>query len=440
VVNAQPQLPQLADVLATVLTTTADAAASVTCFVQRHSKLTGARFVQTVVLGWLHQPQATLENLAQMAATLGVEISPQGLEKRFSEQASACLKAVLEAAVAQVITAHAAAIPLLHRFTAVLIQDSTVLPLPACLATTWRGCGGTEPSQGAAALKLQVQLDLTTGLVQGPWLQDGRTSDLRAPEATLALPAGALRLADLGYFSLERLRQLSQQDSFWLTRWKVGTGVANEHGVLLDILSWLEQQAVPAVDCPILLGKAAHLPARLIAVRGASEVANQRRRRLKADAQRRGKTLSKARLAAADWTMYLTNVPPVLLTVSEVLVLGRARWQIELLFKLWKSAGSLATSRSGKPWRILCEIYAKLIGLLIQHWLLLTSCWQYPDRSLVKAAQTVHSYAILLANAFAGLLGLERVIHQICRCVGAGCRMNPRKKYPNTYQLLLAPS
>lgn len=48
----------------------------------------------------------------------------------------------------------------------------------------------------------------------------------------------------------------------------------------------------------------------------------------------------------------------------------RVRWQIELLFKLWKNEGHIDSWRSEKPWRIPCELYAKLIAMVIQHWIL----------------------------------------------------------------------
>jgi len=49
------------------------------------------------------------------------------------------------------------------------------------------------------------------------------------------------------------------------------------------------------------------------------------------------------------------------------MVLLKIRWQIELLFKLWKSHGRVDEWRTKKPARIVCEIYAKLIGLVVQH-------------------------------------------------------------------------
>lgn len=431
-----PDLAQVAEALHQVLTNIADQAAHETGCIQRQRTFTGATLIQTLVFGWLHQPQATLEQLSQMAATVGVLVTPQGLDKRFTEALARCLRQVLEAAVAQVITSNQVVIPLLNRFTGVLIQDSSVILLPADLATTWRGCGGADPTHGASALKIQVRLDLTTGQIQGPHLQDGRVHDLRAPEQTRQMKAGALRLADLGYFSLAHLQDLGEQGAYWLTRWRVGTVVRNEQGQALEVIPWLNEQGTSVIDCPVQLGVTAQLSARLIAVRVPPEVANERRRRLKADAQRRGQTLSKMRLAAADWTLYLTNVPMEMLTVEEVLVLGRARWQIELLFKRWKSHGVIDKSRSTRSWRILCELYAKLIAMVIQQWLLLTSCWQYPNRSLVKASQTVRSYAMVLANAFAGIAELAAVLTHLAQCLSAGCRMNSRKKEPNTYQLL----
>ena len=78
--------------------------------------------------------------------------------------------------------------------------------------------------------------------------------------------------------------------------------------------------------------------------------------------------------------------------------------------------------------------------MVVQHWLLLTGCWRYPDRSLAKAAQTVRQHALHLASALACPTLLDRAIAVIHRCLAAGCRLNRRKTKPNTYQLLLDPT
>ena len=180
-----------------VLTTAADAAAHATTFVRRTSPLGGATFTQTLVFGFLANPSPSLEELAQTAATLGVPISAQALDQRFTPAAAACLERVLAPAITQVIAATPPAIPLLDRFTAVYLQDSSTIVLPDTLADLWPGCGGSQVEHTAAALKLQVRLDLRTGRLEGPQLQDGRASDHEAALPTRLLP-GALRLADLG--------------------------------------------------------------------------------------------------------------------------------------------------------------------------------------------------------------------------------------------------
>src|SRR4029453_6836424 len=129
-----------------------------------------------------------LEELTQTAATLGVEISPQALDQRFTRAAAMCVKQVLDAALTRVITADPVAIPLLARFTAVAVQDSSTIVLPDALAAVWPGCGGSTPESTSAALKLQVRLDLRTGCLAVQF-QDGRASD-RTADWPGSLPAG----------------------------------------------------------------------------------------------------------------------------------------------------------------------------------------------------------------------------------------------------------
>jgi Transposase DDE domain len=433
-------VPQLAQTLQSVFTSTADAAARATGFVQRRSKLTGAAFVQALVFGWLANPHASLAALAQVAALVGVAISPQGLDQRCGEAAAAFLEEVLAAAVQAVIAAEPVAIPLLQRFSAVVVLDCSTIVLPDALGLCWPGCGGSSATHTQAALKLGVRFDLCSGALRGPLLYDGRTHESTTPLQRAPLPAGALRRADLGFFDLDVLAQLGAQGGYWLSRLHFGTAVYDAQGRRWEVLALLAAQGTAPVNLSIALGMQQRLPARLLAVRVPQEVANQRRRRLRATARDRGRTPSAARLAWADWTLLVTNVPPAMLSLREALVLARARWQIELLFKLWKSHGHIDESRSGKPWRVLCEVYAKLLAMVVQHWLLLTGCWAYPDRSLVKAAQTVRLHALHLASALPCSTALIVVITLIHRCLAAGCRLNRRKKKPNTYQLLLDPT
>jgi hypothetical protein len=256
-------IPQVARAMRAILTTTADAAAHTTRFVQRQSRLGGATFSQTLVFGFLAKPQASLEELAQTAAGVGVAITPQALDQRFTQAAAACLKEVLHAALARVVTAAPVAIPLRARFTAVCLQDSSTIVLPDALAPVWQGCGGSTSERTMAALKLQGRLEMRTGRLDVQ-LQEGRAAD-QAAELPGQLAAGALHLADLGYWSLDAFRTLTQQGIFWLSRLQAQTALYTATGQRQDLLALLTAQPAATLDMVVTLGETQRLPARLLA-------------------------------------------------------------------------------------------------------------------------------------------------------------------------------
>ncbi len=422
-----------------VLGEEADQAARATGFVQRTSKMGGAAFVQTLVFGWMSDPQATIEALAQTAVSVGVEISAQGLDQRFTEAGAACLKKVLEQAVSHIVQGDMPEISFLKRFTGVYIQDSTIIALPKELKEVWRGCGNAAGAGQPSSLKVEVRLNLLKGEMIGPLLEDGRVHDAVLQIQQVPLPAGSLSIADLGYWSLTEMRQQGEYGAYWLTRIQSTVKIISADDKVWDLLAFL--QAAPStqpIDCSIRLSTLHRLPARLLAVRVPQEVAEQRRRKLREEALRRGEPVSARRLALTDWTILVTNVPAEMLSVCQAMTLIRVRWQIELLFKLWKSHGHLDELRSTKPWRILIEVYAKLLVMIIQHWLFLVGFWRFANRSLVKGALTIQRHALLLACSFASLDALVSAITVIQRCLAAGCRINKRKTDLRSFQLLLS--
>lgn len=433
-------IAEVAQTMESVLNDRANALARPSGLVQRASKLSGSLFAKTLTLGWLWGPDASLSELCQVAAELGLAISPQGLEARFGKGAVAFFEQLLSSAVSKLVAADSVAIPILARFTAVILEDSTVIGLPDALVEYWQGTG-ERTGHNQAALKLQVRLDYLTGRLTGPFLQDGRAHDRTSPLKDSALPEGCLHLADLGFFVLEQLKAESAAKVYWLRRLPVSVAVFDEDGVRWELWRLLEAKSnaldAGRLDVRVKLGVEAQLEARLLAVRVPREVAEERRRKLHAEARHKGQMVSQARLKLCDWTVLVTNCPAEMLSIEEALVLARVRWQIELLFKLWKSEGLLDQSRSRQPLRILCEVYAKLLGLLLQHWLLLVSCWQRPDKSLTKAASTIRFNVALLLAGLKGLLDVQTAIEQIRSTIALGCRMNRRRKRPNTYQRLL---
>lgn len=432
-------LSRVAQAMQTILTTVANTLGRESGFIRRQRKMSGQTYAQTLVLGWLQNPEATLEQLCQTAATLGIAIAPQSLDERFSHASSQFMEQLLVAAVEEVIATEPVAIPLLRRFNGVYLQDSTILSLPEALKEIWVGCGGSEPEKTASAVKLQVRLEILKGALMGPILQHGKDSDRSGFHKSPSLPQGALRLTDLGYFNLSDLKQLNEDNVYWLTRVKSQCDFYDEKMKRWDLAQFLKSNRGDRVEIPILLGVKKRLACRLLACRVSDEVANERRRRIREYGRKKGVTPTQKTLFLAGWTLLVTNVETDRLSLKEALVLMRTRWQMELLFKLWKTYGKVSESRSQKPWRILTEVSAKLLGMVIQHGIFLTSCWHYPNRSLMKASATVRTHASSLAMGWTvgTMERLVEVLQTIGRCLASGCRLNRRRKHPNTYQLLL---
>lgn len=453
-------IAQVSETMQTILTKRAKELERETGFVERASaQLDGPAFSQTTVLTWMHTSEASYSHLRHTAASLGVHVSNQAIEQRFSEASARLLRALLEEAIEKVISSEAKAPEVLARFNGVYVQDGTVISLPASLAQEWPGYGQAGQE---AAMRVQGQLELSTGRLSGLWLQAGREAERSGPAITTPLPAGSLFNADMGYFTLQEMRHRGKLKQYWLTQAKATLTVIDDSGRCWDLLSFLRAQTSDEVDVDVFVGKRERLPVRLIAVRVSAEEARRRRegangrithppkgcqahvpgkRKAKEQRQgkRKGKKVSAARLRLADWTIMLTNVPREMLSVEEALVLLRCRWQIELVWKLWKQHGKLDTWRSYKPERILTEIYAKLLGLIITHWELLLGCWQAPNRSMLKAKQVVQWMTPCLALALAGVVPMQTIVARTAHMMQTGCTINSRRKRPNTHQLLADP-
>jgi hypothetical protein len=428
----------LAAAMQTVLDDVPQLHARASGFLRRQRKLTAAVFVKALVFGWLANPKASLDELARVAALLGVSIQPQSLEERFTPEAADLLRRVLEASILAVITADPVAIAVLDRFTEVTLLDSSTVSLPEPLRAVYAGCGSSNPEAGNAAVKLTVAWDLKAGRLRGPLLDAGRLNDKKTALAREVLPVGALRVADLGYFQLEHLAESDRQGAYFLSRFQPLTVVYDDQGTKWSFLSHLLSRCGPRVDLAIRLGQRARLRCRLLAARVPPEVVQQRQERLRREAAEDGRQLSPEVLALAHWTVFVTNVPAALLSLDEALEIGRARWQIELLFKLWKSDGQIDESVSQKPDRILCELYAKLVAMIVQHWVLLVSGWEHVDRSVVKMAQTIRRYAWELAKAVGRRPEVRRIVGELRTIFRTCCRVDRRQKHPATCQRLLS--
>ena len=182
-----------------------------------------------------------MKNWPRIAVEIGVEVTPQAIEQRFTPKLATFLKELFCKATQMVIGSDKALAPILERFSSVTVLDSSTLQLPNELQQEYAGCGGSHGG-GAAAMKLQTEWDLRSGAVTHVEIEPGRSPDGASCRQDVRRGAGSLRITDLGYFNLEVFAAMTQADEYFLSRLQPGTGVLLPGGEALDLRKWLDKQ------------------------------------------------------------------------------------------------------------------------------------------------------------------------------------------------------
>lgn len=407
--------------------------------IQRKRVFTASTLARTLIFGFLAKPRATWDELAFTAAQCGAQVSPQALEQRFTPALVTFLHQLVLRATEQIVVAQPVTVDLFKRFNGVYLSDSTIVRLPDEYAEQWPGCGGS-PGAGRSSLKIQLCVDWLCGAISNLQLEPGHDSDLKSTLQQKCYPRGALRIADLGYYCLKTLGKIAANGAYFLSRIQCTTTVFDEQGGRRNVIAWLEDLWTgQPLDLKIQLGNTARLSCRLLACRVPAEVANRRRQRLHEHGRRKGYTPSAEKLAWCDWNIYVTNVEGDRLSWQECVVLYRTRWQMELIFKLWKSEGALADLTRGTAHRQMATLLARLLAMILQHWCLLSSVWHLPARSLRKAAQQIRMFALTMAGCFNNHQMLTTILTQLRYALEKIAKVNKRRKHSSHYQLAANP-
>lgn len=360
---------------------------------QRVSPLSGLIFLQASVFGFIDDPEANLDDLAGYCADLGVDISAQGLDQRINARTVDFFEVMLSQAIDQFKNSLPLPLPILQQFSAINLVDSTTVSLPETMVAEYPGCGGDGP---VASLKVQLNFEFLGGNLTHIVFRPGKEPDQAFEDALDWVQSGSLNIRDLGYFSLDNLQTIASR-AYYISRFLFGTGLFSATtGQSLDLPQLLKQQPRRSFEMEVRLGVKHQLPSRLIAIPLPQEVADRRRQRAKENARRKGRTPSAAYLSTLDWLLFVTNVPEPMLSIEQVALLYRVRWQIELVFKLWKSYGSLQRTQTWRRERILYELYAKMIGLVLTQFLL--SPWRMPAGATANLELSMFKFRDILQD------------------------------------------
>lgn len=349
----------------------------------------------------------SLSHFAWILSLLGgCVLSKQAVSKRLLRQGSRLLEHALLLLLSRQFQPPWIASATLKGFQRVLLQDSTLVRLPAQLAKLFPG-PQNQHSGPTAQLRIQAVFDLLSGRYLHFGCSGFIRNDQRAAVDVLALlQPGDLVIRDLGYFVLQVFEQIRSQGASFLSRLRLDTAVLDPHTRKpIDLLR--ELRSYGRLDRPVLLGAQAQVACRLVALPVPPEVAAQRRRLARANRDRRLNPSSK-RLALLGWQIFVTNASAQQLNPKQIAQVYRLRWHIETLFKAWKSHFHLCViPQNASAAQVQVLVYARLIYILLFQTVFFPAlqwgAWQDSHKllSFLKTAKLfAHHQAILWAELF----------------------------------------
>jgi len=339
-------------------------------FVKRKSKFSGEHFATLMVFAEGSLADTSLWELChELRHNTDTKLKKQSLHERFNENAVAFLKLLLENVLARQINSHVFK-DLLPKQKRIKIKDSTSFQLPEHLKDIYPGSGG---STSKACVKIQFEYDLKSGKVIELTIGGYTTTDLtNSYKSKDSIEATDLLIRDLGYISLDFLNIIQKKEAFFLNRIKsnVSLWIKNKEGLFEPLdLAKIEKQMrkgkTATRQFTVHLGQKKSVQCRLILECLPPEVSAEKLRKAKRAAQREGRALGKDTLARIGLNLFVTNMSDEDLPLESVWPLYRLRWQIELVFKVFKSVAKIDKIKKVNRYRLECYLYGKLLWAVL---------------------------------------------------------------------------
>ena len=238
---------------------------------------------------------------------------------------------------------------------------------------------------------------------------------------------GSLQINDLGYFSLEKFASWEKNGIYYLSRLSSSVNVylSEEDNESINLPRYINKTFVNCnvIDLKVFIGANEKLPTRLVIYRLPQEIVSERRRKANAVAKKKGRTPTKEYMEWLEFSFFMTNVPQEVWPPEVIGTIYRIRWQIELIFKNWKSLLNIDILKGTRPERIQCIIYARLLCIV-----LITNICSYASAyawETIKKEVSFHKvismllrkYRVidLLKNPGKILLQIEVAIARLCK-------------------------
>ncbi|MFD6210522.1 IS4 family transposase [Peribacillus sp. NPDC060253] len=352
-------------------------------FVQRKSKYQAQELIALCV--WLSQQVASTpltQLCSHLEASTGVLMSPEGLNQRFNGSAVQFLQQVLANLLTQRIHSTQEILhPYSTTFKRIRILDSTTFQLPDKFASHYQGSGGSSHTAG---VKIQLEYDLLSGKFLHVYVGEGRENDKTFGSTSLQIiQPKDLYIRDLGYFDLHDLQKMNDEGAYYVSRLKLNSRIYRKNdkpeffrngtvkkGTLFIQLDMEElmNQLQPGQTLEIseaYIGLYQKLPARVVIHRLTEAQTEKRLKEQAKKEKKKGITYKDRSKRLSGMNVYITNLSLEDVPTEHIHDLYSLRWQIEILFKTWKSFFQIDKCKEIKRERLECHLYGQLISILL---------------------------------------------------------------------------
>jgi hypothetical protein len=380
-----------------------------------------------------------------------IEITKQSLHERFNASALIFLKDALEEMLQKQLDCSRLSFINLKAFNRILLKDSTCFQIDESLAEYYPGSGGSGSS---ASVRIQFEYDILSGKINDLSVNAFNDQDAKDSVATIELTEkNDLIIRDLAYMSFEVLEYISNNMRYFLCRanpnaylyeFKAGEFIKLD---FIEVTKYMQKHSIDILEKEVYLGhQKKKLKVRLILhLLPSNEIAKRLRKARKNNLSKGGDgNLSKEYISRASLNLFITNAKQDLIPTENVWKLYRLRWQIELIFKTWKSICNLEKVKKVKKHRLECYIYSKLI-IIVLGWQILwrTACQLFDIEgkalSFIKASKTLLGRKIreLRQIFFLRTESIKDFMMKFYDLSRTNHLLEKRKKEPTSIELLL---
>lgn len=257
-------------------------------------------------------------------------------------------------------------------FKEIIIEDSTIVELNESVKKSLKGSGGAASK---SSIKFNFVFNLCLYAVIAVSIFSGSTPDRKNHKKSLKhIKKGMLLIRDLGYLAVESLKTLQANGAFYLSRLYKGTFLYlnKDDAEPLDIEKFFKKvtaNGFKSASITIFMGKKDRFQTTLVIEKVPKSILKKRIKKYKE--KNSGKLPSHEYVTWAGYSVFITNIPQELLKMADesysrlIIKIYKIRWQIELLFKKFKTTIKLGDINAKNKNRVMCLVYGKLIAIML---------------------------------------------------------------------------